>query len=360
MINKGRVVSHPGLILKDALEELELSQSEFAYRSGLSIKNVSTLVNGESNITFDVALKLSAFFGNSVEGWINLQTQYDLYQNLISREEEYKEDWKIATLFDKRFFKELLDIEIDSSNKIESINSLRKCLSVASLQNLKHQDMYAFYKTSINKDLNEKNVILRNAWITIAENKARSISCSSFNKEKILYNKKYLRSLTLLNPDKFYPLLTNFLKECGIKLVVLPYLSGSNISGVTKWIDSEHAIMVAVNDCGKDADRFWFTVFHEIGHAIKNHKRHMTISYNKDQIEDQEEKEANEFASTLLIDQDKYLDFVKEDSFSVSSIKRFAKEQNVADFIILGRLQKDNYLFWTSFQNMKIKYKILF
>lgn len=77
MIERKRIVSHPGLIIKDALEELGLNQSEFAYRTGLSIKNVSTLLNGESNITFDVAVKLSNFFGNSVEGWINLQTKYD-------------------------------------------------------------------------------------------------------------------------------------------------------------------------------------------------------------------------------------------------------------------------------------------
>ena len=77
MTEKKRIVSHPGVYVKDAIEELGLSQSEFALRTGLSIKNVSTLLNGESNITFDVAVKLAAFFHNSVEGWINLQTKYN-------------------------------------------------------------------------------------------------------------------------------------------------------------------------------------------------------------------------------------------------------------------------------------------
>ena len=79
MIETKRKYFHPGVLIKDAIEELRLSQSEFALNTGLSIENVSMLINGESNITFDVADKLSHFFHNSVEGWINLQNLYDAY-----------------------------------------------------------------------------------------------------------------------------------------------------------------------------------------------------------------------------------------------------------------------------------------
>lgn len=79
MSKSRRNVSHPGIYVKDAIDELGLSQSEFALRTGLSNENVSKLINGESNITFEVASKLASFFHNSVEGWLNLQTKYDLY-----------------------------------------------------------------------------------------------------------------------------------------------------------------------------------------------------------------------------------------------------------------------------------------
>ena len=79
--NENRLVSHPGVYIRDAIEELGLSQSEFALRTGLSIKNVSTLINGESNITFEVAVRLANFFHNSVEGWINLQVKYNAHLN---------------------------------------------------------------------------------------------------------------------------------------------------------------------------------------------------------------------------------------------------------------------------------------
>ena len=360
MIENKRIVSHPGVYVKDAIDELGLSQSEFALRTGLSVKNVSTLITGESNITFDVAIKLAAFFHNSVEGWLNLQTKYNLYLNEQNRQKEYENDWEIAKIINKDFCSEILNVKIDTKNKEETIDVLRKCFNVVTLQNLKNPDIYAFCKTSVVKDIDENITILRNAWISVADQKAREMVCSEFNKELILENSKYLRSLTLKGPGVIGTELKEFLGKCGIKLVILPFLRGSNLSGVTKWIGNENCVMVAVNDFGKDADKIWFSIFHEIGHAIKNHKRHLTISYNKDNIQDKDEIEANEYAKNTLIDESSYQEFIKNNNITESSIKRFAKEQPVAPFIVVGRLQKDEIIGWDKFQNLKPKYTISF
>ena len=360
MIEAGRIVSHPGVYVKDAIDELGLSQTEFALRTGLSIKNVSTLINGESNITFDVAVKLAVFFHNSVEGWINLQTKYNMYLNETNKQKEYEEDWEIAKLFNKDFCKGVLDIEVNSKDKKNTIDRLRECFNVVTLTNLRNSDMYAFCRTSVNKDIDVNTVILRNAWISLAEKEAREMVCSTFNKEKIASNTKYLRSLTLRGPEVINNEFRDFLSECGIKFVILPFLKGSNLSGVTKWINNDNCVMVAVNDYGKDADKIWFSIFHEIGHAMKNHKRHLTISYSKDNIQDDDEIEANEFAKNLLIDEKDYKIFVNKRDFSLPSVEQFAKEQNVADFIVIGRLQKDGIVGWNQFQGMKKKYTINF
>lgn len=359
MIDRNRPVSHPGIYIRDAIDELGLNQSEFAIRSGLSIKNVSTLLNGESDITFEVALKLSSFFDNSVEGWLNLQTKYDLYKNEERRKQEYKDEWDIAKTINKEFAINYLGITIDSKNKEKTIDDLRKALGVGVLQSLKHPDMYAFCKTSVIKDINEEIVIARNVWILSAEKKAREISCSSFNKEKLLQNIFILRSLTRTKPEYFESRLKAILSDCGVKLVILPYLSKSNVSGVTKWLNNENCVLVAVNDCGKDADKIWFSIFHELGHAIKNHKRHLTISYQKNGIVDIDEIEANEFARNALIDKESYQRFVLNKNFDLTTINNFAKQQNVANFIVIGRLQKDGYISWSAYSDKKIKYSVI-
>lgn len=360
MLEKGRMVSHPGVYIKDAIDELGLSQSEFALRTGLSIKNVSTIINGESNITFEVAVKLAGFFHNSVEGWVNLQTKYDLYLNQKNKEAEYNEDWIIAKDFDRHFICDYLQINFDAKNKEKTIDEMRRVFNVALLKNLKHPDMYAFCRTSVMKDIDEKTIILRNAWISLAEQKAREIKCEEFNKDAIISGTDYLKSLTLKRPEVFEPELKSFLSKCGVKLVILPFLSGSNVSGVTKWLNNEKCALVAVNDCGKDADRIWFAIFHELGHAIKNHKRHLTISYNKGNVKDEEELEADAFASNALINENDYRDFIKEEKFDISDIELFAKKQKVAPFIVIGRLQKGGLIPWSSFQRYKIKYTIDF
>lgn len=72
-------IPHPGVYIKEAIEELGISQYEFALRANMTPKVVSTLINGESNITFDVATSLASFFNSSIDVWISLQTEYERY-----------------------------------------------------------------------------------------------------------------------------------------------------------------------------------------------------------------------------------------------------------------------------------------
>lgn len=354
-----RYVSHPGVYIKDAIESLGMSQNEFACRTGLTSKNVSTLINGSSSITFEVATKLASFFDNSVEGWINLQTKYDMYLNQEKVKAQYKEDYEIVKMFDNSFLKDYLQIEKDPKNKENIIDSLRKLLNVGYLSCLKENDMYAFCKTSIQKDLTVKNIVLRNAWISLAENSVRDLKIKEFDYNKIKENIQVLRSFTLKKPKEFVPKLHATLNNCGIKLVILPYLSGSNISGVTKWNDNDKTVLIAINDCGKDADKFWFTLFHELGHALANHKRHLTLSFENGKIKDAEEIEADNFARNALINDYSYEQFTSKGDFSLGNITNFAIQESVAPFVIIGRLQKDGFIPWSCYSDLKIKYKIV-
>ena len=356
-MSKGRYVSHPGVYIKEAIEELGLNQSEFALRAGLTPKNVSTIISGESDITFDAAVKIAAFFHNEVEGWINLQTKYDMYRREEEKEKEIEADWEIAKRFDKAYIKGLSGIDIDAKDKEASVENLRRLFNVGPLQALKRPDLYVFYKTSVNKGLDETSIIMRNAWISIAESRARGIKANSFNKESVLENLGLLKSLTLKGPNDFEAALHQILNEAGIKLVILPYLPKSNVNGITKWINHENNVLLAVNDCGKDAARFWFALFHELGHAVKNHKRHLTISYAKNEIDNEEEKQANEFANNALIDKNDYAGFIEKGHFDYPSIRAFAEKERIADFIVIGRLQKDGYLGWNAYSDKKIKYE---
>lgn len=77
--------THPGeMLLRVFLQPHGLTQAELAKRIGVSYVRVNELVNGRRGITPDTALRLSRFFGNSVEFWLNGQLECDMWEALHS------------------------------------------------------------------------------------------------------------------------------------------------------------------------------------------------------------------------------------------------------------------------------------
>ena len=69
---------HPGVILKDELEELGITLTEFARQIDVPANRVSQIISGKRVITGDTALRFGHWFGTDAQFWINLQAQFDL------------------------------------------------------------------------------------------------------------------------------------------------------------------------------------------------------------------------------------------------------------------------------------------
>lgn len=67
-----------GILQREFLEPLELKQSELAERTGLPASRINAIVKGRRSITAETAIAFGAFFGNSPQFWLNLQTGCDL------------------------------------------------------------------------------------------------------------------------------------------------------------------------------------------------------------------------------------------------------------------------------------------
>jgi addiction module HigA family antidote len=69
----------PGEMLKEEfLTEYGPSQSRLPKAIGISPNRIVEIVHNRRRITADTALRLSSYFGNSPEFWMNLQAHYDL------------------------------------------------------------------------------------------------------------------------------------------------------------------------------------------------------------------------------------------------------------------------------------------
>ncbi|MFC0342558.1 HigA family addiction module antitoxin [Paracoccus niistensis] len=71
---------HPGAVLKDELEELGITPTEFARQIDVPANRVSQIIAGKRGITGDTALRCGHWFGMDPQFWINLQAQWDLVQ----------------------------------------------------------------------------------------------------------------------------------------------------------------------------------------------------------------------------------------------------------------------------------------
>lgn len=73
---------HPGRILRDMyLKPLNLTITAAAEGLGVTRKALSELVNGRTDISRDMAIRLAKAFPNTdIRFWLDLQVQYDTWQ----------------------------------------------------------------------------------------------------------------------------------------------------------------------------------------------------------------------------------------------------------------------------------------
>ena len=72
---------HPGEIVKmDCLEPLGLSVGRAAEGLGVSMQELSDVVNEKAGISAEMSVRLSKAFGSTPETWLRMQMAYDLWQ----------------------------------------------------------------------------------------------------------------------------------------------------------------------------------------------------------------------------------------------------------------------------------------
>jgi len=70
---------HPGeVLMEDFIKEFGITQNKLAVAIGVPPRRINEIVHGKRGITADSAVRLSRYFGNSAEFWMNLQSHYEL------------------------------------------------------------------------------------------------------------------------------------------------------------------------------------------------------------------------------------------------------------------------------------------
>ena len=68
---------HPGYYVEEAIQDMNISQSDFAKKLGVSERTLSLFINGQIDISYNLARRLSMVLGTSIKFWFNLQRIYN-------------------------------------------------------------------------------------------------------------------------------------------------------------------------------------------------------------------------------------------------------------------------------------------
>lgn len=198
--------------------------------------------------------------------------------------------------------------------------------------------------------ITEKSDLALMAWAQEAKLQARDIQTEPINMKGLTAAVPELRRMTVQELEEFCPKIKKYLADCGIALVFLPHLRGSFLQGAS-FIDGKK-IVVGLTARGKDADKFWFSLFHELAHIILGHVG------QPNGTSDEDEKAADKWSGDTLIASDDFERFRREKDYSERSVIRFGGEQGIAPGIVVGRMQTEGMIRYSMLNNLKEKYEI--
>jgi len=329
----------PGETLKEYLNNIEMTQVDLARRTGLTPKHISAIINGTAPITQETALKLEYVLGIPASFWNNLEVNYRETLARLKAEEDIEKEEDIAREIPYAAIAKLGWVEPTNKAK-EKVVNLRNFFGVASLTLIPKvfEENFAF---RISESFDASNYALA-TWLRKGEIQAKEIQTEPFNKNKLKRLVPTFRSLTLEDPEVFFPKMVELCASCGIALVLVPLIPKTHICGATNWVKSDKAI-VQLSVRGARADIFWFTFFHEIAHIIlHDEKENHLQGYKNDKCI---ENGADEQARDWLIPPESYKKFIQQGNYNnKESIKQFAKQIGVHPCIVVGRLANDKKL----------------
>ncbi|MBM9930369.1 HigA family addiction module antidote protein [Pediococcus pentosaceus] len=349
---KDLIAFHPGSYVEDVIDDLNITQEEFAKRLDTTPKTLSKVVNGEARISKDIANKLFKITGVSVETWLNLQAKYDA--KIVEIENQQNQDEQdICRNIDFKYFKDNGFFNPNKRYKLQDkISALRNLLNVSNLSQLIKFNSLVSYRHT--QKFSEKSVVNSNVMLELAMNEARNRTSNKYQKVELEAILPDIRKMTLQTPEQFYTKLKNMLLNCGIVLVGLPKLTSAGLNGATKKFKNG-SVLLLITDKDKKADVFWFSLIHELGHI---YYEDFTSDSNDQEEYRKKEERADKFARNFFIPENLYDEFVRNNHFDEDAVKDFSEKLGISSGIVVGRLQREKKIDYKELNNLKLRYVI--
>ena len=350
-----KVIDHPGKVMQEKMNSRGMSRKELALRTGVTEKHICTILNGNKGISTGFARKLGYVFEDTIF-WMNLQAQYDSAQLRLQEENEVTQEEKdllkplheIVSYLSKR--KHISGV----GGEIIQVLELREFLQISNLTQIPKITYNAAYRAQLTSNVKVDPYVLF-AWQRMCEVETEIIQTKeNLNKDILRNSVSIIRNAMFGNINTGIRDLQGIFAECGIAFQVVKNFRGAPVQGFIK--ESGERLILCLTIRGKRADRFWFTLFHEIAHILNDDYKMRFVDF--DSVSGKAEEIADQYARDILIPSQKYRNFImSRENFTWNDIQVFAETIKVQPFIVLGRLQNDGILDWSDYSDKVLRYE---
>jgi addiction module HigA family antidote len=342
----------PGTTLKEVLEERGLSQSDFAARMGMAEKTVSQIINGIAPITVETAYKLELVLGIPASFWNRMELAYREYLTRVEEATKLEADisWLKELPVAELIKRKCISATPDKSHLVRQLLEFFGVSSVQAWRDVLSRSAVQFR----GGEAHQKHPGYVAAWRRLGVLSAQDLETAQFNAQEFLRVLRAVRAMSTKSARDWSVEIKTVCAAAGVAVALIKEIPNAAVSGAARWLTKDKAMIQVSLKYGTD-DQFWFTFFHECGHILKHGKRQSFIDYGYSD-DDEEEREANEFARDLLIpvSEAHKLPLVAK---SRALVKDFAQRIGVSPGIVVGRLQHDKLLYQSAFNDLKRKYE---
>jgi HTH-type transcriptional regulator/antitoxin HigA len=343
----------PGEVLSAELELRGMTQQELAKRTGLTPKHIISVLKAKSSITPETAIKLERALGMPADYWLNLESHYQEVLARLNEEAQLDSDLDWLKHIPVAQMTKFGWISKFSDTKAQLVEVLR-FFGIASVS--QWDDMWESLPVAYRQH-NHHEVFAEavSAWLRRGEIEAAQITCAPYDKATFRAALDQVRKLTGEAPEIFLPKMQALCASAGVAVVFVPCLPKTGVSGATRWLNSNKAI-IQLSLRYKTDDHLWFTFFHEAGHILLHGKKELFLE-GSNGLDEIKEEEANKFAQEELIPRTDFAHLTQQWPLSKAVISSFSKRIGIAPGIVVGQLQHKKLLPINHCNELKQKFR---
>ena len=326
----------PGDTIREELEHYGWEQKDLAEIMGRTEKNISQLVTNKAPITYETALLLSKTFKQSTEFWLNLDARY---RERLQESAKVKETEAKALIYRYMPVRAMRNSGILPKGAKQLKESVLRFWDIEELEFdfLEERAVACFRKSAAFK--NSFNPYYALTWLRHVRNLAGQMRISGkYNEEGLRELGDRLPSYTIAETG--IPDFIRNLGKVGVLFVQADHFPQTYTDGASLLLDKRPVIAYTARH--DRTDNFWFTMAHEIGHVLKHlHAAGDAFVDSLDHLdqEDTREREADEFAETVLRCKAILKAFHDRQRPSSAKIHSVAEDLGVHPAIVCGCLQ---------------------